>query len=319
PASRAAFYFLDCWSMLRGDAHAHALQLHTKYGGVVRIMPNSLSFNTAQAWKVANHSDHARIRKLLSHAFSEKALREQEPILMYYFHLLVSKLKEQIDSPAAGRVFKLLLSAIPSVADLQKSHFDFTRKNTESRLDRNTDRKDFTTYILRHNDERGMTREEIISTSGVLLIGGSETTATLLSGATYHLLTNPDKFVKLQAEVRGAFQDESDMTLNSLAKHDLLPYLEAVLIESLRMYPPVPANLPRVTGPEGDIIDGYFVPANTSVGVHQWAAYQASANFTDPSSFVPERWLPDAPERYRYDSKAALQPFSLGPRNCLGK
>lgn len=37
--------------MLRGDAHAHALQLHTKYGGVVRIMPNSLSFNTAQAWK----------------------------------------------------------------------------------------------------------------------------------------------------------------------------------------------------------------------------------------------------------------------------
>ncbi|KAL8990514.1 MAG: hypothetical protein Q9177_000845 [Variospora cf. flavescens] len=214
PASRAAFYFLDCWSMLRGDAHVHALQLHTKYGGVVRIMPNSLSFNTAQAWKdiygtrlgkgqlakdpivfqqdgptniiVANHSDHARIRKLLSHAFSETALREQEPILMYYFHLLVSKLKEQMDGPAAGkvdimswynfttfdiignmfqsikflgimrfaahypaidRVFKLLLSAIPSVADLRKSHFDFTRKNTESRLDRNTDRKDFTTYV----------------------------------------------------------------------------------------------------------------------------------------------------------------------------
>ncbi|KAL8965071.1 MAG: hypothetical protein Q9197_006686 [Variospora fuerteventurae] len=316
---------------------------------------------------------------LLSHAFSETALREQEPILMYYFHLLVSKLKEQMDGPAAGkvdimswynfttfdiigdlvlgnsfqalengryhiwmrnmfqsikflgimrfaahypaidRVFKLLLSAIPSVADLRKSHFDFTRKNTESRLDRDTDRKDFTTYILRHNDERGMTREEIISTSGVLLIGGSETTATLLSGATYHLLTNPDILVKLQAEVRGAFQDESEMTLNSLAKHDFLPYLEAVLTESLRMYPPIPANLPRMTGPEGDVIDGYFVPANTSVGVHQWAAYQASANFTDPTSFVPERWLPEAPERYRNDSKPALQPFSLGPRNCLGK
>ncbi|KAI4267284.1 MAG: hypothetical protein L6R38_008321, partial [Xanthoria sp. 2 TBL-2021] len=110
-----------------------------------------------------------------------------------------------------------------------------------------------------------MTREEIISTSGVLLIGGSETTATLLSGATYHLLTNPDILAKLQAEVRGAFQDESDMTLNSLAKHDLLPYLEAVLTESLRMYPPVPANLPRMTGPEGDVIDGYFVPANVRV------------------------------------------------------
>lgn len=49
--------------------------------------------------------------------------------------------------PAIDHIFKLLLSAIPSVADLRKSHFDFTRKNTESRLDRDTDRKDFMTYV----------------------------------------------------------------------------------------------------------------------------------------------------------------------------
>ena len=53
---------------------------------------------------VANDPDHARIRKLLSHAFSETALREQEPILISYFDLLVSRLQEQIDGAIGGKV-----------------------------------------------------------------------------------------------------------------------------------------------------------------------------------------------------------------------
>lgn len=393
--------------MLTGNAHTNTEELHEKYGPVVRIMPDALSFNTAQAWKdiygtrpgkgqldkdpiifqrgetanitTANHADHARIRKLLSHAFSETALREQEPILYTYFDLLVSKLKDQIDGSAAGkvdimswynfttfdiiadlalgesfhaleggeyhiwiknmfqsvkflgimrfaatypminRIFKFLVSSIPSMADKRKSHFEYTRKKTENRLDRQTDRKDFTTYILRYNDERGMTREEIISNAGTLLIAGSETTATLLSGATFHLLANPRTLEKVQVEVRRAFQSEDEITLLSVGTPGRLPYMEAVLTESLRVYPPVPASLPRVTGPGGEMIDGNFVPPNTSVGVHHWAAYRSNSNFTDSQSFLPERWLADAPECYSNDSKAALQPFSMGPRNCIGR
>jgi len=52
----------------------------------------------------SNNADHARIRKLLSHAFSESALRDQEPILTKYIDLLVSRLKDQIDGSAAGKV-----------------------------------------------------------------------------------------------------------------------------------------------------------------------------------------------------------------------
>lgn len=52
----------------------------------------------------ANQTDHTRIRKLFSHAFSDSALLEQEPLLTIYFKLLISKLKEQIDGPAQGRV-----------------------------------------------------------------------------------------------------------------------------------------------------------------------------------------------------------------------
>ena len=109
-----------------------------------------------------------------------------------------------------------------------------------------------------------MTREEIISNSGVLLVAGSETTATLLSGATYQLLSNPVVLEKLQAEIRHAFQSEGEITPISVRSPGKLPYMEAVLTESLRMYPPLPASLPRMTGSMGNVIDGRFVPANVT-------------------------------------------------------
>lgn len=56
-----------------------------------------------------------------------------------------------------------------------------------------------------------------------------------------------------------------------------------------------------------------------SVGVHQWSTYRSSANFANPDTFDPERWMADPPSKYLNDNKAALQPFSLGPRGCIGK
>ncbi|MCJ1352148.1 MAG: hypothetical protein MMC33_002132 [Icmadophila ericetorum] len=407
PAYRAAFFFPDALSKLRGTAYKDIKLLHDEYGGVVRVLPDGLSFNTAQAWKdihafkpdrtelakdpnfyrrateasiiSANQAEHTRIRKLLAYAFSDGALLEQEPLLTHYFDLLVSRLKQQIDGPACGRInimawynftsfdivgdlvlgepfgalesgqyhswirnifegvkfigvmrladtyqmvgvlFKILQTAIPSIGAKRAAYLEFTRTKIESRLDRKTDRKDFMTYILRHNDERGMTRKEIIGTSRVLLIGGSETTATLLSGATYYILQNRAILHRVQSEVREAFKTADDITFRSVSKPDMLPYMDAVLQESLRCYPPVPAILPRKTGPEGALIDGNYVPRNISVGVHQWSAFHSSTNFASPDTFDPERWLPDAPAKYSKDIKAAFQPFSLGPRVCIGK
>ena len=116
--------------------------------------------------------------------------------------------------------------------------------------------------ILRPNDEGGMNQRDIIANARVLLLAGSETTATLLSGATYYLLQHPDAMRHVQSEVRTAFKREEEITLRSVSSTSSLPYLNAVIQESLRCYPPVPATLPRRTGPEGALIDGRFVPAN---------------------------------------------------------
>jgi cytochrome P450 len=135
-----------------------------------------------------------------------------------------------------------------------------------------------------------MTREEIMKSAGLIIIAGSETSATLLSGAFFYLLRNPGWYAKLQNEIVESFQDESEITFASLAQ---LKVLNAVIQETFRMYPPVPTTLPRLTSKAGAMVCGIFTPPNTSIGIAQWPAYRSAKNFRDPHVFAPERFLGD--------------------------
>lgn len=97
-----------------------------------------------------------------------------------------------------------------------------------------------------------------------MIIAGSETTATLLSGLTYLLLMNPEKLCKLTDEIRSTFETEDKINITSVAK---LKYLFACIEEALRMYPPVPVGLPRMIGADGSTISGHFVPPDVSTVV----------------------------------------------------
>lgn len=197
---------------------------------------------------------------------------------------------------------------------IRQEHIAMTVEKVRRRLQLGTSRPDFMSHILRYNDEKGMSEPELISNASLLIVAGSETTATLLSGCTFQLLKNPDVLQKLVTEVRTTFKTESDINLVSV---NGLKYMLAVLEESFRMYPPVPAGLPRVLPEEGDFVDGKWLPGGTVVAVQQWAAYQSPQNFKHPTSFIPERWLDDP--QFASDNKSVVQPFSIGPRNCIGR
>ena len=81
------------------------------------------------------------------------------------------------------------------------------------------------------------------------------------------------------------------------------------------MYPPVPVGLPR-TSP-GAMVAGHFIPKGTEVSVHQYATAHSPENFVDPNKFLPERWID--PKYKETDRKDASQPFSVGPRVCIGR
>jgi cytochrome P450 len=101
------------------------------------------------------------------------------------------------------------------------------------------------------------------------------------------------------------------------------------------MYPPVPGTLVRISPPEGTILEGKYVPGNTTIGVHNWTANYSLSNFIDPYKFHPERWLSSDdvsklestfpgmklgdPKEFEHDDRKARQTFSYGPANCIGK
>lgn len=86
-----------------------------------------------------------------------------------------------------------------------------------------------------------------------------------IQGAMYFLVKNPEKMKILRDEIRGTFETDDEITL---ARVNSLPYLTAVFSETLRLWPPGPETLRRVTnGPGGNIIDGEWVPPNVSIQV----------------------------------------------------
>lgn len=196
---------------------------------------------------------------------------------------------------------------------------DFAKEKASARMARDSvDRVDFMSYILKHNDEKGMTKPEIENNARFLILAGSETTSSFLSGITFHLLTNPQHLVKLTNLIRDTFSTPNEMTGVAICQ---LEYLNALIEESFRLYPPATLVTPRNTTLGGKVICGEVMPQNVTVSVPILAANTSPHLWTDPDDFVPERWYKGdkCPEKYRNDERKVMQPFSVGPRNCIGK
>lgn len=92
-----------------------------------------------------------------------------------------------------------------------------------------------------------------------LIIAGSETSATLLSGCIFYLCKHRLVMKRLIGEICNTFHLDDEITFTSTSK---LSYLKAVLQESLRMYPPFATSLARITPQGGAYVDGHWIPEN---------------------------------------------------------
>ncbi|TGO17635.1 hypothetical protein BTUL_0016g01030 [Botrytis tulipae] len=139
-----------------------------------------------------------------------------------------------------------------------------------------------------------MSHDEIEGIATVMIIAGSETTASALCGATYYTLKHPKVLSAATSEVRKIFKTVNNIDMVSVRD---LPYINTTIEEALRMYPLTPSTLPRRTRSEGEIINGTFIPGIISVGVNHWAAYHGAKNFADPDTFDPARWSTPPPDK----------------------
>ncbi|KAI2629509.1 cytochrome P450 ClCP1 [Hypoxylon sp. NC1633] len=193
-------------------------------------------------------------------------------------------------------------------------NISLVREKVSQRIELTAERPDFLEGLIKKQKEGKLDLMKLVTNSNILIVAGSETTATLLCGACFYLTTHPDKLAQLVEEVRSSFNNEDEIALNSVGK---LTYMLACLNEALRLYPPIPTGLPRETPEGGAFVLGKHIPARTQVAVWQYAVSHDAKFWTKPYTFAPERFLGD-PE-YKDDKLDAMQPFSVGPRNCIGR
>lgn len=128
-------------------------------------------------------------------------------------------------------------------------------------------------YVLRHNDEKGMSVLATEATLRVLVVAGSETTATALSGIIRSLLLNPATMERATEEIRRSFQHASEICANRVTE---LMYLGCV-IEGLRLCPPVAIGMPRVVPIGGAEVSGHWLPGGVSFSAHALVTWPAHA------------------------------------------
>ena len=143
-----------------------------------------------------------------------------------------------------------------SFMKVARENYKLAVQKKHCRLNLESEREDFMSPVIKYNDEKGMTISEIEGTFNTVIVTGSETTATVLSGITNYLIREPAVWERLVKEIR-AFKDEKDISFANLKE---VPCLNAVIHERLRMCPPTPAGLPRVIPAGGDTVCGKWFP-----------------------------------------------------------
>ncbi|OTA99206.1 hypothetical protein M426DRAFT_325350 [Hypoxylon sp. CI-4A] len=391
-------------SLARGTMPKDLLKLHDRYGPVVRTSPNELSYIDVSLWKEiyghkapghvefakdekyhsgmkgrptilnADRHYHGYVRKLVAHGFSEKALREQEPIIQKYVDVLFRRLQETSQGGATpmdiakwynfmtfdligfltfGESFDCLtntrihkwveiffslaklmaysqaISRLPRLiqtplkmwaipVSVKSDSETLNQLNTEKikhRLEYNSDIPDFMDKLIEAYNSGKMDFGQLTGNASVLIGAGSETTATLLSGLTFLLLKNRRVLQILSKEIREGFDNPNEMTITRVNQ---CKYLLACIEEALRFYPPSPQPHQRIIPPGGAVVNGEYLPEGIAVGIPIYGAARSSHNWAQSDTFIPERWLGEDAQ-FRNDKREASQPFSFGPRNCIGR
>lgn len=353
---------------LKGTSHYVIKKAHAKYGSVVRIGPNTLSFIEPSAWdgiygmrkgraalprdphfynemlldkpaiSVVHDEDAVSIRRSINAGFSPKVLSANESLWQARLAHLMSRLAEESADGTSvdmrnwftfsmfdivsefvfgenlgcvekgqfhewaqlvldyffvatllhqchkfwplNRVLALLIP--PSLKGKQDRHNEAALQRIRRRIRTDTGRQDFMFHFLRQAVKERLSPRDIEAQATVIVLAGSETTASALTGAIYYTIQNKDVYRKLCDEIRGSFATEVEMTIQNILTR--LPYLDLVLKETLRIHPPTANGFSRkVVNKDGHMISGRWIPPS----VREIPSHFPFTLFTIPSPISP--------------------------------
>ena len=143
---------------------------------------------------------------------------------------------------------------------------------------------------------------------------GSETTTTTLRWANLLLVRNPNVQEKAAQEILDVVGSNKSPRLSD---KDKLPYVNAVVNETLRFSSVIPLGVPHKTTADTTLA-GYKIPKDTQILFNNWAIHHDERQWTNPDDFIPGRWLDDD-GKFTPEHQKSFLPFSAGRRVCLGE
>ncbi|RVX72887.1 hypothetical protein B0A52_03240 [Exophiala mesophila] len=167
----------------------------------------------------------------------------------------------------------------------------------------------------------GLDKKDAEQESLVQIVAGSDTTATVIRIGMMHIATSPLVYQRLQREIDEGIKAGRISSPITDAEARELPYLQALIKECFRIWPPITGIMPRMSDHDGEVC-GQSIPANTHVGWSAHAVLRDKAVFgPDAELFSPERWLraSAAPDKLRVMENTVELVFGQGRWGCLGK
>ncbi|RDD43709.1 Cytochrome P450 3A8 [Trichoplax sp. H2] len=209
--------------------------------------------------------------------------------------------------PYISKFMRTRVNSVHHIASVSRAIIAERRQNLQQGL---TNRRDLLQLLVEAGQNGKLTDEEIISQSFIFLLAGYETTASALAYTSYLLALNPDVQQRLLDEIDEKCPKGTTVTSELVSS---LPYLDMVLSESLRIYPP--AYIVNRIAKNDIVIGGVLIPKDVVAAIPIYGIHHNEKLWPDPKKFIPERFTPE--EKAKRHPFAHL-PFGNGPRNCIG-
>uniref|UniRef100_A0A0E0M3R2 Cytochrome P450 n=1 Tax=Oryza punctata TaxID=4537 RepID=A0A0E0M3R2_ORYPU len=179
--------------------------------------------------------------------------------------------------------------------------------------------EDFMDVLLRLREEgtdgSELTDSHVKSLVVDLIAAATETTSVMLEWTMAELVANPRVLAKLQDEISRAVDGKPTITEAEVSG---MEYLKAVVKEVLRLHPPAPILVPHQSTAAA-VVQGYEIPAKTSLFINAWAIGRDTAAWDSPEEFRPERFLASRVQAVDFrGNDYQLVPFGAGRRICPG-
>lgn len=173
--------------------------------------------------------------------------------------------------------------------------------------------------VREKGDQVGWSVADVATEIWAVIWAGSDTTGNALCSIFYHLHKNPEKLAVLLREIDSAFEEGRLSYPLRFSDARKLPYLHAVILESMRVHPSLGLGLPREVPSGGADVCGTFLPGDAEVIMNSNSLGRDIDTFGDDcDEWIPERWLRVNEEEAGKMERACFT-FGHGPRVCIGR